>query len=274
MIDLNNIEYINDDEELYSILKNLSLTAEEIQENKFLINETYNERKSGTSKDIIPIIIRGTDGLLYKSYIVSQSGLIKKFIDNIKTQDITKINLKISLKDIDDNPNRKATLLFIKNIIQNYDKMIKGLYIYGSPGRGKTFISQALALSLAKKNCTVGFVNTSELVSHLQQNFGTNKIESIVNTLKNVEYLFIDDIGAETISEWFRDGILLSILSSRMNNKMPIFYSSNYSVDELTKIQIASNKKIYYSQDKAKRLIERIKATSKVVKLDGKNYRY
>ena len=76
------------------------------------------------------------------------------------------------------------------------------------------------------------------------------------------------------ISEWFRDGILLSILSSRMNNKMPIFYSSNYTVAALAKIQIASNRKIYYSKDKADRLIERIKATSKVVKLSGKNHRY
>ena len=37
--------------------------------------------------------------------------------------------------------------------------------------------------------------------------------------------------------------------------KSSFFYSSNYSVDELTKIKIASNKNIYYSQDKANRLI-------------------
>ena len=59
-----------------------------------------------------------------------------------------------------------------------------------------------------------------------------------------------------------------------MNNKMPIFYSSNYNITALAKIQIASNKKIYYSKDKADRLIERIKATSIVLKLSGENYRY
>ena len=54
-------------------------------------------------------------------------------------------------------------------------------FIYGSASRGKTFISQAIAISLPKKHYTVGFVNTSELALHLQQNSGTNKIESIVN---------------------------------------------------------------------------------------------
>ena len=106
--------------------------------------------------------------------------------------------MNLNIKDVEDNPSRKETLLFIEKIIQNYDKMIKGLYIYGSPGRGKTFISQVLAISLARKNCTVGFVNTSELESYLKQNFGTNKIEETTNMLKDVQYLFIDDIGAET----------------------------------------------------------------------------
>ena len=96
-----------------------------------------------------------------------------------------------------------------------WQQWYKGLYIYGSPGRGKTFISQVLAISPCKKEiATVAFVNTSELESYLKQNFGTSKIEETTNMLKYVQYLFIDDIGAETISEWFRDGILLSILSS------------------------------------------------------------
>jgi DNA replication protein DnaC len=54
---------------------------------------------------------------------------------------------------------------------------------------------------LARKNCTVGFINTSELVSYLKSNFGTDRISTIINTLKSVEYLFIDDIGAENISD-------------------------------------------------------------------------
>jgi hypothetical protein len=59
-----------------------------------------------------------------------------------------------------------------------------------------------------------------------------------------------------------------------MDNKMPTFYSSNYDLDQLVNVEASTSKKVYYSKDKARRLIERIKATSNPIKLLGKNYRY
>ena len=76
-MNLDDIEYTKNDKEFYSILKDLSLSKEEISDNKFLIKEVYDERKQNKKSSIIPIIARGTDELLYKSYITSKSGLIK-----------------------------------------------------------------------------------------------------------------------------------------------------------------------------------------------------
>lgn len=256
------------------LTKDLSLTNEQIMDNRFLIDEILKERENSQNLNIAPIILVGTDNLLYKSYVVSQKGVSQQYISNIKTQDVTKINLNINLSDIEQTKERATIGELLVKITKNYENIDKGLYIYGAPGRGKTFISQAIANWLAHKNHSVGFINTSDLVSYLKRSFGTGKIDKIINTLKNVEYLFIDDVGAENISDWFRDEIFLSILSSRMNNKMPTFYSSNYSLDQLLNIESATSKKVYYSKDKAGRLIERIRATSMDIKLLGKNYRY
>ena len=257
-----------------ALSKDLELTKDQILQHKYLILEILEERKLNKFLDIEPIISIGTDGLLYKSYIPSKLGVKKQYFKNVLTQEITKINFKITLNDIDKTPERENIIKYLTQYQDEYKTATKGLYIYGSLGRGKTFISQAIANWLAQKGCTVGFVNTSELISYFKRNFNTNNVDKIINILKSVEYLFIDDIGAESISDWFRDEIFLSILSSRMNNKMPTFYSSNYNIEQLLKIQSMNNKNIYYSKDKALRLIERIKATSIPIKLNGKNYRY
>ena len=97
-MNLDNIEYTKDDKDFYLIIKKLSLSKEEIIENRFLIKQVYDERKKNKKNNIIPILITGTDGTLYKSYVVSKTGLMKQYISNIKSQHITKMNLTLRIK--------------------------------------------------------------------------------------------------------------------------------------------------------------------------------
>lgn len=45
--------------------------------------------------------------------------------------------------------------------------------------------------------------------------------------------MILDDIGAEFLSSWFRDEILGAILQYRMMERLPVFFTSNYTPEEL-----------------------------------------
>ena len=52
----------------------------------------------------------------------------------------------------------------------------------------------------------------------------------------NVDYLLLDEIGEENVTAWSRDEILLTILSYRLLNHLPTFFTSLYDYHELKKI--------------------------------------
>src|SRR5699024_12021798 len=75
------------------------------------------------------------------------------------------------------------------------------------------------------------------------------------------DVLMLDDIGAETQSAWFRDDILGSILQYRMMEQLPVFFTSNYTMDQLETI-LSTTSKGGIEEVKAGRIMERIKQVS------------
>ena len=87
--------------------------------------------------------------------------------------------------------------------------------------------------------------------------FSCNNKENNFSNDKNVELLLIDDIGAETMTEWSRDEVLGTILQYRMQEGLTTFFTSNLTIDELESHFSISKEKV--EKVKAKRIIERIK---------------
>lgn len=48
-----------------------------------------------------------------------------------------------------------------------------------------------------------------------------------------LDLLLLDDIGAETVTNWSRDEILGTILQYRMENNLSTFITSNLNISEL-----------------------------------------
>ena len=84
----------------------------------------------------------------------------------------------------------------------------------------------------------------------------------------NTPLLLLDDIGAEYLTPWSRDEIIEPILQYRMDQELPTFFTSNYSIKEIEKHFIVNDDKM-----KAKRIMERIGQVSIPVELVGKNRR-
>ena len=69
-----------------------------------------------------------------------------------------------------------------------------------------------------------------------------------------MEASFEFEIGAEHLTSWSRDEVLEPILQHRMDEELPTFFTSNYTVDELEKHFVVNDEKM-----KARRIIERVK---------------
>jgi primosomal protein DnaI len=83
--------------------------------------------------------------------------------------------------------------------------------------------------------------------------------------------LLLDDIGAENCSAWSRDEVLGPILQYRMDNNLPIFFTSNLSLNELEKSLSMTSSGV--DKVKARRIIERIKQLTTNLELISKNRR-
>ncbi|ASN05033.1 primosomal protein DnaI [Virgibacillus necropolis] len=148
----------------------------------------------------------------------------------------------------------------------------KGIYFYGPFGVGKTFFLGAIANELRKRNIASMIIYMPEFVREIKASLKDDSINTKIEYFKKAEVLMIDDIGAESQSAWFRDEILGSILQYRMMEGLPVFFTSNYNLDQLEG-QLAKTNRGAVETVKAGRIIERIKQVSKEVQISGENRR-
>ncbi|MCR4581019.1 MAG: primosomal protein DnaI [Bacilli bacterium] len=178
-----------------------------------------------------------------------------------------------SMKDIDKNDKKRLDAIkWIVKFYKDYDKdnHIKGLYLHGSFGSGKTYILAALFNELAKKNKKCIICYYPEMLRKLKESFGST-FEYDMNELKTCDLLLIDDIGAESVTSWSRDEILSTILQYRMDEKLPTFFTSNLNISELE--AHLSETKDSIDKVKARRIIERIKQLTDDIEIISVNRR-
>ena len=177
------------------------------------------------------------------------------------------------IEDIDCSDLKRADAIkWILKFYENYDvsKKMKGLYLHGNFGCGKTYLIASLFNDLKKnKKVSSEIVYFPEALRILKDDW--NLFNAKINYYQSVDLLLIDDIGAEKVSEWGRDEVLGTILQSRMNNNMPTFFTSNLTIEELER-HLASSKN---SEDyvKARRIIERIKQLTENLEMVSINRR-
>ena len=148
----------------------------------------------------------------------------------------------------------------------------QGVYLYGNPGTGKSYLMKGICNYYAKTNKTVSFVQVPLLIQELKQFMTDNEYrQRVMNHLRYSDVLVLDDIGAESITQWTRDEILLPVLDERMNKQMKTYFTSNYSMEELEQQYRLVNKP--NNTIASLRILERIRTLSKPVQLSGKSRR-
>lgn len=169
-------------------------------------------------------------------------------------------NARFKEIDIQDK-NRVKLIKWLKDFYDVYDgiEFRKGLYLHGVFGSGKTYLIYALLneLKINKKVEYEAFY-FPDLLKSLRDDWDTYSEK--LDFYSTVPLLFIDDIGAENVSDWGRDEVLGTILQHRMNNQLTTFFTSNLTLDELeTHLALSKNS---VDHVKARRIMERIKYLS------------
>ncbi|EAE2835842.1 primosomal protein DnaI [Listeria monocytogenes] len=176
-----------------------------------------------------------------------------------------------------DEESRQLALVEAYQFLNNYPpksgERVKGLFIHGSFGTGKSYLLGALAKELALKGISSTLVYLPEFMREVKQSISDNTVGEKIQFAKETEVLMLDDIGAESMTAWTRDEVLGAILQFRMQEELPTFFSSNYNMDQL-------ENHLMFAQNgtevklKARRIMERVRYLSKEVNLEGKNRRF
>ena len=125
-----------------------------------------------------------------------------------------------------------------------------GIYFYGNNGSGKTTIMACMIKELLKQHYSCFIINSIELAQGMIDH--TLKIE----TIKNIDFLFLDDIGTEKSTKnddtsWISEK-LFEIISYRDKEMLPTLFSSNMKISDL------------YKRGMMKKTVERIYSLSTV----------
>lgn len=172
-----------------------------------------------------------------------------------------------------DDKNRVKLIKYVNDFLKKYKakNKMKGLYLHGSFGSGKSYIISAMINELAFSGVKGVVVYYPTLLRKLKESFNDNTNTYLMRELMNADILLIDDIGAESNTAWSRDEILGTILQHRMDNELSTFFTSNLNIEELE--EHLSTTRERNDKVKAKRIIERIKQLTIDMELISENRR-
>lgn len=197
--------------------------------------------------------------------IEARRTLLEKFVitnvsDEILLTDLMSLDLVKNVQNL--SPNGQKSVVSVLKYLQ--DPKDTGLFIHGDMGSGKTSLLAGLMNALAKQGKEIGFIHFPTYLIDLKASFSTGDNEYAMERLMKVEYLLLDGIGEENITVWSRDEILLTILSYRLLNHLPTFFTSMYGYKDLKKVYTIKKG----DEIRANTLTSKMKALSHEIMLD------
>lgn len=172
-----------------------------------------------------------------------------------------------------ENQKTKKTILYnkIQQLPKKYREIIsdhlpkvknlnENLYLYGECGTGKSVLLASIYKELARQGEDVHWLNSNELFIELYSRMNKDTAYDYITELKkDGKILFIDDIGSEKPNDYVRS-IFYNLVNHYEENELRIYFSSNFSLDELTERLDG-------------RVASRIKGMCRTIKLTGEDRR-
>ena len=106
----------------------------------------------------------------------------------------------------------------------------KGLLFMGPSGVGKTHLAVAALKELIVRGHACLFCDYRELLKEIQASYNPSSEStemSVLDPIRTIEVLVLDDLGASKPSDWVRD-IVSIVLNARYNEKRTTIITTNY----------------------------------------------
>jgi DNA replication protein DnaC len=124
------------------------------------------------------------------------------------------------------------------------EEMLKGgfgVYIYGAPGTGKTFLAACMANELIDGLHSVFMTGFAEIEREMKTAFGKAEQREFVERALRADFLFLDDLGTEELKKeensWAQ-AMVYDVINRRYASKKPVICTGNYSFAEMAEKQI------------------------------------
>ena len=278
------VQKIMKDPDVAAFIQQESLTPEELNRSISKFNQYITERdkflRGDTdyiAKGYKPILVMN-HGYADVSYEETPELIAAEKEAAIKNR-LKLINLpaslrKASLAQVDlDDLGRLPVFEKLLAFVEQYPTILKGLYLYGDFGVGKSFMVAALAHDLSeRRGVSSTLLHYPSFVIDVKNAIGDGNVKTLVDELKLSEVLILDDIGAEQSTAWVRDEILQVILQYRMQENLPTFFTSNFNFEDL-EVHFAKGKHGNDETWEARRVMERIRYLAEETRLEGVNRR-
>lgn len=288
------VEQLLKDERVEALLQRYHASRKAVENNPYMFREWLqsldnNEHKYGSvslndsneryykdieiENDVATVLLR-------KSIRQREEDQKLAFVRNYLICDLSREMLEYDLNKID-LTHENESYQKVYQIIQKWLKQLpeKGLYLWGGLGVGKSYLAACISNQLAQRGHKVAFVNVPNFFAKARSNVGVldpvskeNFINSSLRRLMKAEFLILDDIGAERVTDWVRDDILAPLLNYRMDNKKSTIFTSNSNFDDLRE-RLMYNTSGQKDEMKADRIMERIRTLSVEIKLEGSSRR-
>ncbi|HPO91354.1 MAG TPA: ATP-binding protein [Victivallales bacterium] len=114
------------------------------------------------------------------------------------------------------------------------DGKYDGLFITGTVGSGKTYLSSAVAREIILRGQEIFFQSVPVLFQKIRAGFGkyNGSEEMLFKKMASVDLLILDDMGAEKVSDFTIDRLYL-IVDDRYANMKKVIITSNLSLNEV-----------------------------------------
>ena len=126
----------------------------------------------------------------------------------------------------------KNAKLLAQGFVRDYPATAeKGLLLMGPSGVGKTHLAVAALRELIRRGHAGVFCDYRELLKEIQASYNpaSESTEmSILEPIRTVEILVLDDLGASKPSDWVRD-IVGIVLNARYNERRTTIITTNYA---------------------------------------------
>ena len=106
------------------------------------------------------------------------------------------------------------------------------LWFYGPVGGGKTGLAWSIIRYLVEHEVEGRFVHFPDLLDRMRESFAQKRPTHEAMSAGSVPVLAVDDVGAERMTPWAIEQLLL-LVDRRRHRLLPTIFTSNYEPDEL-----------------------------------------